>query len=291
MTYSGADIARNARESLGEALQALQSQQGPPRRRDGGDAEHRPGRGRALRSRARLERARREEWRQERARLVEPDARAAPGCAFGAPRDRHGHGRAGEHDERALPLDHRAVAHTATGAGGARYGPDGPAGRGRTARRLGADGARSLTYPFRDARPREPCACSGRAGAGRTAAPALVHSVPAPRRRAAAGKRRSEHRRDHPVELLRGLQRRDRGRLPRHLRGAPPQRAGSMRSSRCPAASSSAWTAGYASCRDPFDLTSDSEPGMGIQFESIDPHSRDLALRFIRKRPPMFYDD
>ncbi|MEO0324656.1 MAG: hypothetical protein AAF447_16965 [Myxococcota bacterium] len=43
--------------------------------------------------------------------------------------------------------------------------------------------------------------------------------------------------------------------------------------------------------RDPFDLTSDSEPGMGIQFESVDPHSKDLALRFIRKRPPMFYDD
>ncbi|MEM1415854.1 MAG: hypothetical protein AAGH15_13180 [Myxococcota bacterium] len=43
--------------------------------------------------------------------------------------------------------------------------------------------------------------------------------------------------------------------------------------------------------RDPFDLTSDSEPGMGIQFETIDPQAKELALRFIRKRPPMFYDD
>jgi uncharacterized protein (TIGR02266 family) len=43
--------------------------------------------------------------------------------------------------------------------------------------------------------------------------------------------------------------------------------------------------------RDPMDLTAESEPGMGIQFEGLDPEARDLILRFIRKRPPMFYDE
>jgi uncharacterized protein (TIGR02266 family) len=43
--------------------------------------------------------------------------------------------------------------------------------------------------------------------------------------------------------------------------------------------------------RDPMDLSSDAEPGMGIQFEQISAESRELVLRFIRKRPPMFYDD
>jgi uncharacterized protein (TIGR02266 family) len=43
--------------------------------------------------------------------------------------------------------------------------------------------------------------------------------------------------------------------------------------------------------RDPMDLNAESEPGMGIQFDSLDPEARELILRFIRKRPPMFYDD
>jgi len=45
--------------------------------------------------------------------------------------------------------------------------------------------------------------------------------------------------------------------------------------------------------RDPFDLSSDdgAEPGMGIQFENMPAEARELVLRFIRKRPPMFYDD
>ncbi len=43
--------------------------------------------------------------------------------------------------------------------------------------------------------------------------------------------------------------------------------------------------------RDPFDLNSDSEPGMGIQFGDLKGKDRELILRFIRKRPPMFYDD
>ena len=44
--------------------------------------------------------------------------------------------------------------------------------------------------------------------------------------------------------------------------------------------------------RDPFDLSQDgNEPGMGVQFENLDAHSRNLVLRFIHKRPPMFYDD
>ncbi|MGB8223902.1 MAG: hypothetical protein WCF10_15045 [Polyangiales bacterium] len=42
--------------------------------------------------------------------------------------------------------------------------------------------------------------------------------------------------------------------------------------------------------RDPMDFMSESEPGMGIQFEGLSDEGRDLVLRFIRKRPPIFYD-
>lgn len=42
--------------------------------------------------------------------------------------------------------------------------------------------------------------------------------------------------------------------------------------------------------RDPLDFASESEPGMGIQFEGLSDEARDLALRFVRQRPPMFYD-
>lgn len=44
--------------------------------------------------------------------------------------------------------------------------------------------------------------------------------------------------------------------------------------------------------RDPMDLSAeDAVPGMGIAFERLDPEGRELILRFIRKRPPMFYDE
>ena len=44
--------------------------------------------------------------------------------------------------------------------------------------------------------------------------------------------------------------------------------------------------------RDPMDMSADDTvPGMGIQFEGLDPEGRELILRFIRKRPPMFYDE
>jgi uncharacterized protein (TIGR02266 family) len=42
--------------------------------------------------------------------------------------------------------------------------------------------------------------------------------------------------------------------------------------------------------RDPLDFMSESEPGMGIQFEGLSDEARNLVLRFIRKRPPIFYD-
>ncbi len=42
--------------------------------------------------------------------------------------------------------------------------------------------------------------------------------------------------------------------------------------------------------RDPMDFASESEPGMGIQFEGLSDDARSLVLRFIRKRPPIFYD-
>ncbi|MBK8169725.1 MAG: PilZ domain-containing protein [Sandaracinaceae bacterium] len=43
--------------------------------------------------------------------------------------------------------------------------------------------------------------------------------------------------------------------------------------------------------RDPMDFTDESEPGMGIQFESLAADTRELILRFIKKRPPIFYDE
>lgn len=43
--------------------------------------------------------------------------------------------------------------------------------------------------------------------------------------------------------------------------------------------------------RDPFDLNSEAEPGMGVQFDQLDAKARELVLRFIAKRPPMFYED
>jgi uncharacterized protein (TIGR02266 family) len=43
--------------------------------------------------------------------------------------------------------------------------------------------------------------------------------------------------------------------------------------------------------RDPMDMASDSEPGMGVAFEGLTKEARELILRFIRKRPPMFYDE
>ncbi len=42
--------------------------------------------------------------------------------------------------------------------------------------------------------------------------------------------------------------------------------------------------------RDLMDFMSEAEPGMGIQFEDLSHEARDLVLRFIRKRPPIFYD-
>lgn len=43
--------------------------------------------------------------------------------------------------------------------------------------------------------------------------------------------------------------------------------------------------------RDPMDMMSESEPGLGIQFEKLTDEQRELILRFVKKRPPMFYDD
>lgn len=40
--------------------------------------------------------------------------------------------------------------------------------------------------------------------------------------------------------------------------------------------------------RDPMDM--DSEPGIGVGFESLGQEAKDLILRFIRKRPPLFFD-
>jgi uncharacterized protein (TIGR02266 family) len=41
--------------------------------------------------------------------------------------------------------------------------------------------------------------------------------------------------------------------------------------------------------RDPMDL--ESEPGIGVHFDRLDEEARELILRFIRKRPPLFYDE
>lgn len=43
--------------------------------------------------------------------------------------------------------------------------------------------------------------------------------------------------------------------------------------------------------RDPLDFSMDSEPGVGVAFEALPEKERELILRFIRKRPPLFYDD
>jgi uncharacterized protein (TIGR02266 family) len=40
--------------------------------------------------------------------------------------------------------------------------------------------------------------------------------------------------------------------------------------------------------RDPMDM--ESEPGMGVRFETLSVQARELILRFIRKRPPLFFD-
>ena len=41
--------------------------------------------------------------------------------------------------------------------------------------------------------------------------------------------------------------------------------------------------------RDPMDMESD--PGIGVRFDRLDAEARELILRFIRKRPPLFYDE
>jgi uncharacterized protein (TIGR02266 family) len=41
--------------------------------------------------------------------------------------------------------------------------------------------------------------------------------------------------------------------------------------------------------RDPMDM--ESEPGIGVRFDKLDDDARELILRFIRKRPPLFYDE
>ncbi|MEY4511861.1 MAG: hypothetical protein RLZZ450_3983 [Pseudomonadota bacterium] len=43
--------------------------------------------------------------------------------------------------------------------------------------------------------------------------------------------------------------------------------------------------------RDPMDMSDESEPGMGVKFEHLPSDARELILRFVRKRAPMFYDD
>lgn len=41
--------------------------------------------------------------------------------------------------------------------------------------------------------------------------------------------------------------------------------------------------------RDPMDM--DSEPGIGVSFDRLTNEQRELILRFIRKRPPLFFDE
>ena len=43
--------------------------------------------------------------------------------------------------------------------------------------------------------------------------------------------------------------------------------------------------------RDPMDMNTESEPGMGLQFEGLDSEQRELILRFVKKRRPIFFDD
>lgn len=40
--------------------------------------------------------------------------------------------------------------------------------------------------------------------------------------------------------------------------------------------------------RDPMNM--DSEPGIGVGFDRLDTEARNLILRFVRKRPPLFFD-
>lgn len=40
--------------------------------------------------------------------------------------------------------------------------------------------------------------------------------------------------------------------------------------------------------RDPMDM--EAEPGIGVRFEGLSREARELILRFIRKRPPLFFD-
>ena len=43
--------------------------------------------------------------------------------------------------------------------------------------------------------------------------------------------------------------------------------------------------------RDPMDFSSSSEPGIGVRFENVTDEQRQLMLRFIAKRAPIFYDE
>lgn len=43
--------------------------------------------------------------------------------------------------------------------------------------------------------------------------------------------------------------------------------------------------------RDPMDMSDEAEPGMGVKFEQLSGEHRELILRFVRKRAPMFFDD
>jgi hypothetical protein len=43
--------------------------------------------------------------------------------------------------------------------------------------------------------------------------------------------------------------------------------------------------------RDPLDFSSGAEPGMGLQFDALPEEAKELILRFIRKRPPLFFDE
>ena len=43
--------------------------------------------------------------------------------------------------------------------------------------------------------------------------------------------------------------------------------------------------------RDPLNFDDEAEPGVGVQFETLQNDTRELILRFIRKRAPIFYDE
>jgi uncharacterized protein (TIGR02266 family) len=43
--------------------------------------------------------------------------------------------------------------------------------------------------------------------------------------------------------------------------------------------------------RDPVEMGPDAEPGIGVKFDHLSAQDRELILRFIWKRPPMFYED